>query len=113
MVGARAGIGEGRKLSERPPPRQEHRHRDERHRHPEAMMVYRSNGSSMAPCRPARRRENSAVGAHREDGGVLAVPAARGGGWSRVGYTTTRAPGGMLGRVAAVGEDECVEWADR
>jgi hypothetical protein len=56
-----------------------------------AMMVYRSNGLSMAPCRSARRRENSEVGVHREDGGVLGFQPREAAVGSRVGYTTTRA----------------------
>jgi hypothetical protein len=74
---------------------------------PRAMMVYRSNGSSMAPCRPARRRENSQC-----IGRTVAVPAARGGGREQGSHTTTRAPRGMLGRIAAGSEGECVELAD-
>ena len=73
---------------------------------PRAMMVYRSNGLSMAPCRSARRRENSEVGAHREDGGVLAVPAARGGGWEQGSHATTGAPRGRLGRARRHGRKD-------
>jgi len=67
------------------------------------MMVYRSNGLSMAPCRSARWRENSEVGAHREDGGVLAVPAARGGGWEQGRLHHHEGAAGMLGHTPRQG----------
>ena len=64
---------------------------------PISRTVYQSNGPCMARPAPAASSR------------FLPREAAVG---SRVGYTTTRAPGGMLGRAAAPGEGECVEWAD-